>query len=150
MNETTVELCEACRLIPVSQLGVDLEPPLGGWMAFLQKEGIDVQTDDCGRPSIARSVFGALVRERASERLALRAVEQTRSGQKTYTGVPAVEGLSPFESLVAADGGVVTPAQEFGHGWEKPRFFKDAIDAGQRDLAQHAPKPPQRHGSPTR
>ncbi|MDF2729061.1 MAG: hypothetical protein K0T01_847 [Acidimicrobiia bacterium] len=119
-------------------------------MAFLQKEDIDVQTDDCGRPSIARSVFGALVRERASERLALRAAEQTRSGQKTYTGVPAVEGLSPFESLVAADGGVVTPAQEFGHGWEKPRFFKDAIDAGQRDLAQHAPKPPQRHGSPTR
>ena len=47
-------------------------------------------------------------------------------------GVPAIEGMSPFESMVAA-GGVVSPQDEFG-GRPKPRFLQEALEAGQRAI----------------
>jgi hypothetical protein len=113
---------------------------MGGWPAFLEREGIDVQEDDCGRPAISRSVFGALIRERTSrrkldaERAALRAAEASRTTRRRYSGVPAVEGRTPYESMVAADGGVITPEMEFGLGRERPRFLEEAIDAGRQTV----------------
>ena len=66
--EVEQTVCDCCRLVPISRLGLDLDEPLTGWERFLSEQGIDVQTDDCGRPAIARSVFGAMVREQASAR----------------------------------------------------------------------------------
>lgn len=48
--------------------------------------------------------------------------------------MPAVEGMSPFESMVAA-GGVISPEQEFG-GRPKPRFLQDELEAGARAIAE--------------
>ena len=50
-------------------------------------------------------------------------------------GVPAVEGMTPFESLVAAGVVTVTPEQEFG-GRPKPNFLRDELEAGARAQAE--------------
>ena len=49
-------------------------------------------------------------------------------------GVPALEGASPFESLVAA-GGVVTVQEEFGRR-PKPNFLVDELEEGRRQAAE--------------
>jgi hypothetical protein len=77
---------------------------------WLAQEGIDVQTDDLGRRAIARSVFGALVREHTSqqklmaERAALRVAEQAEVERRepVPAGVPALEGLSARETMMAS------------------------------------------------
>ena len=127
-NESTLEevteqtFCHGCRLVPVSHLGLDLDVPIGGWERFLSEQGIDVQADDLGRPAIARSVFGALVREQASmrkllsERAALRAAEAAEIERRTRVpvGIPAQEGLSALETVMAAPD-YQSPRDEFGN-----------------------------------
>lgn len=49
-------------------------------------------------------------------------------------GVPAVEGATAFESLIAA-GGVVTPAQEFGRH-PAPNFLDEELAAGRWQAAE--------------
>ena len=45
-------------------------------------------------------------------------------------GVPALEGVSPFESLAAADPDFTTPRYEFG--WPRPSFLEDMLAQGER------------------
>ena len=128
--------------IPVSHLSLDLDEPLAGWPAYLEAEGIDVIEDDLGRPAISRLVFGAMVRAAATKRKmeaeqsALRVAEAAQAAQRIRVpvSVPAQEGMTPYESLVAADGGIVTPEMEFGIGRDKPRFLEDAIDQGRAEI----------------
>lgn len=47
-----------------------------------------------------------------------------------------VEGASPYESMVAAEGGIVTPSAEFGSGREKPRFLEEELAEGERALRE--------------
>jgi hypothetical protein len=89
---------------------------------WLAQEGIDVQTDDLGRRAIARSVFGALVREHTSqqklmaERAALRVAEQAEVERRepVPAGMPAQEGLSAIETLMTSDD-YSTLRDEFGN-----------------------------------
>jgi acetylornithine deacetylase/succinyl-diaminopimelate desuccinylase-like protein len=112
---------------------------------WLAQEGIDVQTDDLGRRAIARSVFGALVREHTSqqklmaERAALRAAEAAEAERKARVsaGVPAMEGRSPYESMMTSEGRVVTPEMEFG-GRERPNWLADELDASARRRHEEA------------
>ncbi len=126
-NESTrldevVEQTGCCRLVPISHLSLDLDEPVVGWDQYLLAEGIDVQTDDCGRPSIARSVFGVMVREQASmqklwaEQAALRAAELAAAERRTplSAGVPAIDGLSTMETVMAAPD-YQSPRDEFGN-----------------------------------
>jgi hypothetical protein len=48
-------------------------------------------------------------------------------------GVPALDGASPFESLMAA-GVVVTPQQEFGRR-PRPNFLAEELAAGRKQAA---------------
>jgi hypothetical protein len=134
-----VDLCAACRTVPVAHLSLDLREPLQGWPAYLEQEGIEVIDDDLGRPAISRLVFGAMVRQAATRRKmeaearALRSAEQVR--RPRVVAIPGVEGRSAYESLMAAEGRVVTPEMEF-LGRERPNFLADAIDEGHRAMAQ--------------
>lgn len=125
--------------IPVSHLALaeGVSVPLSGWLPSFEQLGIRVVTDVAGRPAIstlaARRLFESLrrrgelapeARERHSAKLAAR--YPVSAG-----GIPALEGATPFESMVAA-GGVVSPAAEFGGGRERPNFLAEELAAGQR------------------
>jgi len=102
---------------------------------FLSEQGIDVMSDDLGRPSIARSVVGAMVREHASqqklqtERAALRAAEQAEAERlvPVPAGMPARDGLSAIETLMTSDD-YQSPRDEFGN----PRvdWLADELEKG--------------------
>jgi hypothetical protein len=149
MNEqataTEVTVCDGCRLIPVSHLALDLDVPVRGWEMLLSEQGIDVQTDDCGRPAIARSVFGAMVRDQASmqklqaERAGLLAAGAAQIERRTPVpaSVPAVEGLSAYESMVAASD-YMSLADEFGP--PKPNWVAHELDESARRRADEEAK----------
>ena len=103
---------------------------------MLREHGIEVIEDDIGRPSIRREDARVLVAERRKherQQAAQQAEKAAASKVTVPAGVPAVEGASPFESLVAA-GGVVLPSEEFA-GRPKPNFLAEEIEAGQRQQA---------------
>ena len=84
----------------------------------------------------ARRLIAARRREAelASEKAARRS-EKLATPHRVGGGVPAIEGASPFESMVAA-GGVVMPSEEFAGGRPKPRFLEEEIEAGEKHLAE--------------
>ena len=141
--EVTVEHCDCCRLVPVSHLSLDLHEPIGGWEMFLREQVIDVQTDDLGRPAIARSVFGALVREQASmqkllaEQTALRVAEMAGAQRRTPmpAGVPAIEGMSAMETVMSGPD-YRSPRDEFGNprvDWIAEQLEGDANRRAEED-----------------
>jgi hypothetical protein len=138
MNTQELEATEChCGTVPLSHLGLDIDEPVSGWLALFAERGISVDADDIGRPSVPRRVLGELLAEREEQeaRIAARRAEQEAALEApVLAGVPALEGASPFESLVAA-GGVVTPEQEFGQR-PKPNFIAEEIAAGQRHMAE--------------
>jgi hypothetical protein len=96
--------------------------------AFLRERDIETILDDLGRPTVPRRVLGDLLAEREEQeaRLAAQRAEQAAARKVPVSvGVPALDGASAFESLVAA-GGVVTPQQEFGGG--RTPVFQDLLD----------------------
>jgi hypothetical protein len=126
-----------CGTVPLSHLRLDIDEPISGWPVFFRERNIEVAPDDLGRPSVPRRVLGELLAEREEQeaRLAAQRAEQAAAREAPVpAGVPALEGASPFESLVAA-GGVVTPAQEFGRR-PKPNFLDEELAAGRRRAAE--------------
>ena len=118
-------------------VGADLR-----WQGVFDEMGIRTVVDPAGRKAIptiaARRLLAALRRrdELFAEDHARRSAESAAKYPLPSTaGVPAVEGMTPFESLVAAGVVTVTPEQEFG-GREKPRFLQDALEAGARADAE--------------
>ena len=54
-GENFVSSASSSEPVPLSQLRLDIEQPGEGWAAFLAGRGIEVVSDDIGRPSIARA-----------------------------------------------------------------------------------------------
>ena len=140
-TETEIlSICGGCRLIPVSHLGLDIAEPIGGFRSMLDRNAIEVVTDDLGRDAITREALGQLLADRREreERLAAEAKKRRAAEREAkrpvVIGVPAVEGATPYESMLAATG-LQTPDQEFG-GREPPRFLEEQIDAGAKALAE--------------
>jgi hypothetical protein len=126
-----------CGTVPLSHLGLDVAEPITGWPAFFRERDIEVAFDDLGRPSVPRRVLGDLLSEREEQEArmaAQRAAQVTAQEAPIPVGVPALDGASPFESLVAA-GGVVTPEQEFGRR-PKPNFLAEELAEGHRRDAE--------------
>jgi len=139
-TETEVlSTCNTCRLIPVSHLGLDIGEPLGGFRSMFDRNGIEVVEDDIGRPSISRDDLGRLLTERREREAALvadaaRRAAELEAKRPVLVGVPAREGATPYESMLAATG-IVTPDQEFGRR-EPPRFLEEQLEAGAKALAE--------------
>jgi hypothetical protein len=86
-------------LIPLSHLSLDLPVPATGWLAELERRGIEVLDDDLGRPSVARGAVRMLIAEErqreqlrrdkaaAAEKAAVAADEQFRA--RLWAGVRA-------------------------------------------------------------
>lgn len=131
-DSTEAPLCDACRRIPISHLSLDVSEPIVGWMAFFEERYITVMDDSLGRPSVARYVLGDLIAEQREReaRLAEQAA-QMPAAALIPSGVPALEGASPYESMMAA--GRVSPLEEFGR--PKPRFLEEELEAGARQAA---------------
>ena len=131
MNTEGIEtpLCDACRRVPLSHLHLDVEPPIGGWLEFFRKRGIEVADDHLGRPSVRRGVLGDLLDER-KEREARQAERPRPERTPVPAGVPAAgEDLSAFETMMAQ------PDYQSLHdevGRPKPRFLEEQLAEGQR------------------
>ena len=126
-----------CGTVPLSHLGLDIDEPMSGWPVFFRECGIEMILDDIGRLSVRRRVLGELLSEREEQeaRVAAERAEQAAALMTPVpAGVPALEGATPFESLVAA-GGVVSPAQEFGRH-PAPNFLDEELAAGRRQAAE--------------
>jgi hypothetical protein len=129
LSRRPVEAISADALIPVSNLALDLDEPAGGLVAYLKGRGIEVMTDDIGRPSIARADARQLLDEQreaeARKRAKLaenerRAIEDDRVRRaQIWGGLPAVDlpvGVSAASAMIAADHDAqpkrTTPLQE--------------------------------------
>jgi hypothetical protein len=134
-NSTEAPICDTCRRIPLSHLALDVDEPVAGWRAYFEERYITVMDDSLGRPSVARHVPGDLIdeqREREARLAEEAAAKAAVLRQPVGVGVPALEGVGAFESLMAA--GSVSPQEEFG-GRPRPRFLEEQLEAGARQQA---------------
>jgi hypothetical protein len=134
-DSTEAPVCGCCRRIPVSHLNLDLDEPVSGWLSFFAERNIEVSSDHLGRPSVARWILADLLdeqREREARLAEEAAAKAAVLRQPVGVGVPALEGVGTFESLMAA--GSVSPQEEFG-GRPRPRFLEEQLEAGARQQA---------------
>jgi hypothetical protein len=134
-DSTEAPVCDACRRIALSHLNLDVSEPVVGWSAFFEERYITVMDDSLGRPSVARHVLGDLIAEQRERKARLAeeaAAKAAALRQPVGVGVPALEGVGAFESLMAASN--VSPQQEFG-GRPRPRFLEEQLEAGPRQQA---------------
>jgi hypothetical protein len=116
-TEPTHKVMVPANLIPISHLALDLpEPPVGGWVAYLSGRGLEVLTDDIGRPAVSRADARQLFDEQREEEARRRevrerqeqaAVEADRVRRASvWGGLPASaipEGVSAASAMFAAD-----------------------------------------------
>lgn len=126
-NESEVKVseqvtCEACRTIPISHLPLDLSTPMAGWVSFFAARGVEVVTDDVGRPAIPREVLGQVIGEKKAAAAARTAESERRrkeaKPQPIYRGVQAPEGapLSSALAILRSDEIDEAGYYPFGHG----------------------------------
>ena len=99
--------------IPLSHLELDLPVPTIGWLAYLGNVGIEILTDDVGRPAISRTDARMLIAEhhdnevrKAELRAAAekRAIEQDQAFRASLGhGVKVPDGMSYAEAARAAE-----------------------------------------------
>jgi hypothetical protein len=118
----TTEAPEAADLVPLALIAAEIGESVG-WVAHRFGEAVVV--DDVGMRAVPVDAARAFFTERREwkERFYAnakrRAAEQGRNKVRVK-GVPAQDGMSPFESMLAAADQYVTPSQEFGPGWDLP------------------------------
>ena len=110
------DVVDPSDLIPLSVLALDLEPPAGGWVAYLTNRGIAVMADDIGRTAVSRGAARGLILEKQqgearrrevaerNERNAIEADQQFRA--RLWRGEPWYEapmGVSPAQAWHAAE-----------------------------------------------
>lgn len=101
--------------------------------------GEAVTVDDIGmravRADVARQFFTGRAEWKAQhDEKARRRREELAEKSRPLAGVPAQEGMTPFEAMAAA-GEVVSPSEEFG-GRPSPNFLEEELAAGRRAAAE--------------
>jgi hypothetical protein len=136
MNSNGEMIQEPEPTVPISYLSLDAPEPIRGWLAFFAERGIEIVVDDIGRLSVRRSVLGELLAERR-EREARLAEERAEKAAARKTpvavGIPAGQGLSAFETMVA-EPGYSTIQDELGR--PKPNFLDEELAEGRRREAE--------------
>ena len=115
-------LCGCCRRVPVSHLALDVSEPLVGWEAFFEERYITVMDDSLGRPSVSRHVLGDLIAEQR-EREARLAERPQPEREPVAAGLPAQEGMSAAESMMASPG-YMSARDEFER-FPRPSFLDE-------------------------
>jgi hypothetical protein len=102
--------------IPISNLALDLPEPPAGWLAELERRGIEVTVDDIGRRSVPRDVARVLLAEHAAaearkreavQRMEAAAIQKDREWRAQLPkGIPwhslPDAGLLPVVQMTAA------------------------------------------------
>lgn len=100
--------------------------------------GDAVQLDDIGMRAVpaaaAREFLAGRAEQAARMEDQFRRLQESLEPSPVARGVPAQEGSTPLESLMAADSTYATPYDEFG-GRPKPRFLQEELEAGARQQA---------------
>jgi hypothetical protein len=125
-----------CGTVPLSHLRLDIDEPMSGWPAFFRERNIEVAPDDLGRPSVLRHVLAELLAERREReaRIAAQRAEQAATLEAPVpVGVPAGEGLSAFETMMAQPD-YQTIDDELGR--PKPNFIAEELAEGRRLQAE--------------
>jgi len=105
-DSTEAPVCGCCRRVPISYLALDLDEPVEGWLSLFAQRGIEVAEDHLGRPSVGRRVLSHLLdeqREREARLASERAETAAAARPDVGVGVPALEGATAYESLLAPD-----------------------------------------------
>lgn len=122
-------------LVSIALIAVETNEPVDNVAA---RFGDDVVVDDIGMRSVPATVAADFFarRARAAERRKQLLAERFAAASKSPApvGVPAVDGLSAIETMMAADD-FQTPSEEFGMV-RKPNFLADELAAGQRHLVE--------------
>lgn len=129
---------EAAVLVPLATIAVEVGETVD---QLVDRFSGHVQLNSVGMrcvPADAAMRFFAERYEQRKRQEADRARRAAEAAKKTpvRAWAPAIEGASPYESMLAGAGGVVTPEQEFGGGRERPRFLEEALEKSHRELAQ--------------
>jgi hypothetical protein len=105
----------AADLVPVSHLELDLAAPVDGWLAELERRGVEIVEDDIGRQAVARDVARMLISEHRenlarqreaverNERLAEQRDREFRA--RLWGGIPADHlpiGVAPAAAMLQA------------------------------------------------
>jgi hypothetical protein len=131
-QNTEAPLCDACRMIPLSHLALDVAEPVVGWKRFFEERNVIVMDDHLGRPSVARYVLGDLIAEQREAR----PTEHPRpESTPVPVGVPAKEGLSAIETMMAQSDYTSLHAEL---GRPKPNFLEEQFEEGRRHAAEQA------------
>lgn len=128
---------------------LELDEPFGGWPAFLKSRGVPILRDDLGRQALDRADFARLIGERNEserrhvdeERRRAEEAAEAASRPRAPIGVPALDGATPFESMMAAEaatGAYTTPHREFGGVYGSPatEMLEEAFADGRRRTAE--------------
>jgi hypothetical protein len=103
----------AADLIPLSHLGLDLDVPPIGWLTYLNNVGVEILSDDVGRPAIrrhdARRLFdehreAEAVKAELRARQEREAIESDRQWRAQMpAGVKVPDGMTYAEAARAAE-----------------------------------------------
>jgi hypothetical protein len=121
-DSTEAPLCDACRRIPISHLSLDVSEPVLGWSAFFEERYITVMDDSLGRPSVARHVLGDLIAEQREREARLAELPQPER-EPVAAGIPALEGMSAAETMMAAPG--FTSLRDEFERFPRPSFLDE-------------------------
>jgi len=125
-DSTEAPACDSCRRVPISYLSLDLETPVVGWVAFFEARSVQVFDDSIGRPSVARYVLGDLIAEQRAREARLAeesAANAATLKQPVPVGIPAREGLSAHENMMAHDG--YTSLRDEVERFPRPSFLDE-------------------------
>jgi hypothetical protein len=81
--------------VPLSHLGLDLDVPAIGWVAYLTGRGVSVLVDDLGRDSISRVDAKQLLDERRQAEIRRREVAERQEQQAIEADRQWREHLNP-------------------------------------------------------
>jgi hypothetical protein len=123
------------ELVPLVLIALEVDEPVD---LIADRLADHVRPDDVGMRAVPAAAAREFLAGRAEQ--AARMEDQFRRLQEAHEpspvarGVPAQEGSTPLESLMANDADFVTPRDEFA-GRERPNFIAEAIEQGERQLA---------------
>jgi hypothetical protein len=135
-------------LIPLSHLSLDPDVwprrSVGEWARFLDGE---VFEDEFGRKAITAATARDIADEHRAQRAQMAADAERLAAELAARqppapkGVPAIEGLSSLETLMAQPT-FVSLSDEFGR--PRPNFLDDELAAGKRHVAEQQAKAKER------
>jgi hypothetical protein len=126
------------ELVSLVLIALEVDEPIE---LVADRLGDAIQLDDVGMRAVPAEVVRRFLSDRAEQEARQGAEHARRTAASVPVpagGVPALsDDASALESLMAADGSHLSPAEEFGR--PKPNFLEEAIEAGQRkQLAEQA------------